>query len=420
VTPPDDDLGAFEGRTLSNRYLLRRRLGEGAFGAVFLSEQQLLGVPIRRVALKLSKRAGLTVEEARKLFSDAIVLAEAMDSIKDADARRHLVHVYDAGIAADLGNRGYLVMEYVDGSTLAKQFASYGRVPDEQLMTWVGQLCTALRGLHGMSPPLLHRDIKPDNVLLGHDNSVRLVDFGLAARLLDHGQVPGVAGTVRYMAPETSQGESVPASDIYSLGLLIYEGLTGSHPFDHLVPPAELPEALHSEWLFDRKRREPAVRPSARNATISPGTDRLVLRCLEFEPRRRYHDVGELLAELTKPDAAPTVLEQVTRRQAEGDLAQARSLLEARLAAGDVPDRERFQLLRQLGDGHRSAREYTQAAAVLKRAWDLTAHGGLLSSRAGRAELLGQLADCYALAGNDYQADRYRRRRDEELRGGRP
>jgi serine/threonine protein kinase len=431
---PDVDLRSLEGRIVSGRYLLRQCIGEGAFGAVFLSEQQLFGVPIRRVALKLSKHRGLKVDEARELFADAILLAEAMDSMTDVEARRHLVHVYDAGIADDVGSHGFLVMEYVEGTTLAKQFTSFrGRVPEGQLVKWVGQICKALKGLHGLPRPLLHRDIKPDNVLLGVDQSVRLVDFGLAAKLLDLGYAPGVAGTVTYMAPETSQGESVPASDIYSLGLLIYEGLTGGLPYDHLIPPTTLPETLHSQWLYDRKRREPVVAPSARNGTVGPALDKIVLRCLEFDPKNRYHSVAELLSELSKPkSSADDPLEQAKTLRDSGDLDGARRLLEAGLPAHGSPGDSHFPLLRMLGDvlwlQHERvlrdpdpavARELAADRAVrLKQAWELTKHGALVRSRAERGKLLGQIADSYEAAGNPFQAQRYRRMQENELRGG--
>lgn len=91
------DLRSFEGRVINDRYLLTKWIGGGAFGAVFLSEQRILGRPVRRVACKISRDAGMTEEDAQEKFADILRLAEAMDGLTDSEARRHLVHVYDGG-----------------------------------------------------------------------------------------------------------------------------------------------------------------------------------------------------------------------------------------------------------------------------------------------------------------------------------
>lgn len=417
------DLRALTGRTVAGRYLLRDCLGAGAFGAVFLSDQHLLGAPMRRVALKLSKRTGMTPDDARDLFTDAFLLAEAMDTMTDSESRRHLVHVYDAGIAEDLDHRGYLVMEYVPGTTLAAQFSAYQRVPAPLLLKWVGQLCAALHGLHSLDPPLLHRDIKPDNVLLGPDNAVRLVDFGLAAKLLDLGHAPGVAGTTTYMAPETSQGRSAPTSDIYSLGVLIYEGLTGRHPFAHLVPPTDLPETLHPDWVHREKQRHPVPPPSVHLTLLSPALDEIVVRCLAFEPRERFHDVSELLAAVRAAGTARPVpggqADPGGRADPGGqaDPGGSRRAIERSLTRSSLTDQERFALLMELGAVLVASGDHTAAATVWLRAWQLNDGRALLRSHTGRADLLGRIAASYEALGNGYQAARFEAMRAGELRG---
>jgi serine/threonine protein kinase len=409
----DAELRRFTGRTIAGRYLLREWLGGGAFGGVFRSEQQVLGVAMRRVAIKVSRRGGMTEETARDLFADVLLLAEAMDGMTDSEARRHLVHVYDGGVAADAGDRAYLAMEFVPGTTLGAQFASYRRVPAALLIRWAQQICVALRGLHGLVPPMLHRDLKPDNVLLGTDRTVRLVDFGLAVRLVGLGHVPGVAGTIAYMAPETSQGETVPASDIYSLGVLLYEGLTGEHPFRHIVPPTTLPAALHGEWLYDAKRRTRAVPPSSLNSTVTPKLDAVVLRCLEVDPRHRFGTAAELLEALSQPNGSrpstpdETVLVQARRLQSEGDLPGARQALERGVAAGATSPAERFALLCELGEVLDTSDDPEAAAERFAAAWDLTAETTLLRSRDERCHLLTRCAETFRRAGNTYQAGRF-------------
>jgi serine/threonine protein kinase len=413
-------------RTLAGRtigaYVLKEYLGEGAFAGVFLTEQHMLGARLRRVALKLSKRVHMTEEETRELFADVFLLAGAMDQANDAEARLHLVHVYDAGLT-DGDNRAFMTMEYVPGTTLADRFARQTKVDAGQLMTWVTQVGTALRGLHGLAEPLVHRDLKPDNVLLGLDNVVRLVDFGLADRLLHLGYVPGVAGTLAYMAPETSQGRSTPASDIYSLGLLIYEGLTGQHPFRDLIPPSGQPDALYSEWLYDAKRSHPAVAPSLLNNTVSPELNAIVLRCLEFEPERRFPDAGEFLAALSGEGLAAQPVEIAIRALRDDgsvkNLHRARHAIEDQLAGPDLPRDTRFDLLRKLGEVLGSLGDHAGAAKRFGQAWQLTEDSAILRDTHERVALLTQLIDAHRLAGNDFQARRYQALRDKERGGGR-
>ncbi|MBZ3904800.1 serine/threonine-protein kinase [Streptomyces griseiscabiei] len=408
------DLRSFEGQVIDDRYLLTEWVGGGAFGAVFLSEQRILGRPVRRVACKISRETGMTEEDARHRFSDVLRLAEAMDGMTDAEARRHLVHVYDGGLARDAGGRAFLVMEYVPGTTLADQFSSRRTVSAKQLFLWARQICVALRGLHALDQPLLHRDLKPDNVLLGTDLTVRLIDFGLAARLLESGTVPGVAGTLTYMAPETSQGESVPASDLYSLGVLMYEGLTGRHPYEHLVPPPELPDALHGDWLYRRKRdgRAPAP-PSRLNNTVTREIDAVVLRCLEFDPVRRFRSATELLDALAEAEAGPrrpppgaNALERAREQAAAGDPAGACDTLRACLDSGaeNPSPAVRLALLHELAGLLDTRGDPAGAARRLAESWQLVRASALLRTRRERHALLTRTADAYRRAGNGYQA----------------
>ncbi|MGK5554480.1 serine/threonine-protein kinase [Actinomadura kijaniata] len=394
-TPVTGDLKALRGTVLDGRYPLEEWLGEGGFGGVFRSRQRLLGTPVRRVAVKLSRRTDLTEANVRDLFGDALLLAEAMDGMTDTEARAHLVHLYDAGVA---DGRGYLVMEYVQGTTLAAQFASLpGGVPARLMTRWARQVAVALRGLHSLTPPLLHRDLKPDNVLLGLDRTVRLVDFGLAARMVTAGHVgghvsghvgghvgghvEGVAGTLAYMAPETWRGRSVRASDLYSLGLLIYEGLTGRHPYGHLHPPYGLPADAHGDWLYEARREIIVDPPSRLNNTVPPALDAVVLRCLAHDPRDRFGTAEELIEAIDAP--APAAPARPAPRDGAADLVRQADLLADR------------------GEHAEAARHYERAWRALR---DVPAPPG---GRAERVALLERLSGAYRRIGNDFQADRY-------------
>jgi serine/threonine protein kinase len=408
------DLRSLVGATIDRRYVLRRQVGEGNFGAVFASDQHLLGLPVRRVAIKISKQAGIELDTARELFADAFLLAQAMDTLLDGEARRHLVHVYDLGITVEHESRCYVVMEYIDGVTLSDQLRSYGRVPAPLLLKWICQACTALRGLHRLEQAVLHRDVKPDNMLLGRDLTVRLVDFGLAARMLACGYAPGTAGTTAYMAPETADGRSVPASDVYSLGLVLYQGLTGELPFARVLPPATLPAQLHDEWLMAHRRRLRIAPPSERSSTATVQLDELVLSCLEFEARDRPQDAGELLHALDELGRRPPVeridaLERARALRTAGDAEGARQLLEDALGRSRLAVERRFWLLRELGGALAELGEHEAATVRLAGAWALTDDRAILRTSDARAALLTEISEGFARTGNAYQANRYAR-----------
>jgi serine/threonine protein kinase len=225
------------------------------------------------------------------------------------------------------------------------------------------------------------------------------------------------------MAPETSQGRSTPASDIYSLGLLIYEGLTGQHPFHDLIPPSGQPDALYSEWLYDAKCSHPAVTPSLLNNTVSPELNAIVLRCLEFEPERRFRDAAEFLAALSGEGLAAQPVETAIRALRDDgsvkNLRRARRAIEDQLAGPDVPRDTRFDLLRKLGEVLGSLGDHADAAKRFGQAWQLTEDSAILRDTRERVALLDQLIDAHKLAGNDFQAPRYQALRDKERGGGR-
>ena len=420
----DGDLRRLVGRAVNGRYLLRELLGSGGFGGVFLSEQYVLGRPVRRVACKLSRRTGITEQTAGGLFADVLQLASAMEAMTEAEARGHLVHVYDGGIAPDLGGRAFLVMEYVLGHSLADEFKQYpdGRVPHGLLLKWARQICVALRGLHAQVPPLLHRDLKPDNVLLGADGTVRLIDFGLAARMFEGGQVPGTAGTIQYMAPETAEGASIPASDLYSLGLLMYEGLTGEYAFAHLAPPVGLPSALYPEWLNEAKRESPPARPSALDPSIPRWLDDLVLSCLAQRPADRVRGADELIAAIDKggrgADGAgggESALEKAGRLRAGGAPAEAASVVEEALHNARLEPGVRYALLRELGEAHAALSAHAEAARRFAEAYELL--GRLRVTPAERCDLLARTEEAFRRAGNAFQAERIARLRRAECGG---
>jgi eukaryotic-like serine/threonine-protein kinase len=421
-TVPSVDMKSFEGKPiLQGKYLLEEYKGGGNFGAIFRSWQKILGVKARRVAVKISKDTGFDIENARETFADVFMLAEAMDEMTDVEARSHLVHIYDAGILPEEGNRMYVVMEYVQGTNLDHEFRSYRQVPADLLLKWMRQICCTLKGLHTLVPPLIHRDLKPDNILLGSDKNIRVVDFGLAARLIYEGYVPGSIGPIKYMAPETLKGESVPASDVYTLGLLMYEGLTGQLPLGHLIPPRDLPQALYCDWLCKQMSAIVPSKPSTLNNTVKPQLDELVLRCLKFNPSERFHNAGELLKALNSiydgspPPDDERALNEGRKLRSSGDLSGARSSFEKGLDAASSSKEIRFALMHELGQVLIELKEYREAAKWLEEAWKLARNGAVLRKLQERIDLLNEITDAYLLSGNKYKEKCFRDLASREL-----
>jgi serine/threonine protein kinase len=205
----------------------------------------------------------------------------------------NVVSVFDAG--EDEG-RPYLVMEHVEGETLADVLARRGRLPAEEARELGVQ---AARGLaHAHAAGLVHRDVKPQNLLLRRDGTLKVADFGIARALEGTALTqPGtVLGTAAYLSPEQALGERVTAAtDVYALGAVLYELLTGR-------PPLE-PESLAD--LADKQRR-PSIRPVRELAPDVPAElENLVMRCLARNPAYRPSTAGELERELAPPAAEP-------------------------------------------------------------------------------------------------------------------
>ena len=186
-------------------------------------------------------------------------------------------------------------MEYVDGLPLLSHMRAAGRFSVATGLRFLKQICRALALVHGQGA--VHRDLKSDNILIDRRGVVRVVDFGLAAYTDSRlGFVPGAMGTYIYMAPETVHGRSTPASDIYSLGLLLYELFTGGGP--HLRRPGG-PTTRTIATSITGSRRSSASRrrrrSRTRSATITAGWTAWCCAAWTIEPERRFADAGQLL-----------------------------------------------------------------------------------------------------------------------------
>jgi eukaryotic-like serine/threonine-protein kinase len=215
---------------------------------------------------------------------------------QNAAALNHpaIVAVYDTGEAeTPTGPLPYIVMEYVDGVTLRDIVHTDGPIEPKRAIEIIADACQALNFSHQHGT--IHRDVKPANIMISKSGAVKVMDFGIAKALADAGQsvtqTAAVIGTAQYLSPEQARGETVDArSDVYSLGCVLYEILTGEPPFIGDSPVAV---------AYQHVREDPTP-PSTRHSGISPELDAVVLKALTKNPENRYQTAAEMRADLIR------------------------------------------------------------------------------------------------------------------------
>ncbi|MGC8874711.1 MAG: Stk1 family PASTA domain-containing Ser/Thr kinase [Chloroflexia bacterium] len=273
MNPQVPESGVGSERLLGGRYELEQLLGQGGMAQVYRARDRVLG---RSVAVKV-----LRPEYA----NDVSFVARFQ---REARAAANLVHpnivsVYDVG---QDGNQHYIVMEYIAGRTLKEWIRERAPLPVDMALRIAEEVCAALEYAHRHG--IIHRDIKPQNILLDEDGEVvKVADFGIAKSRLDPESTADrlALGTVKYISPEQARGvEVVPQSDLYSLGVVLYEMLTGQQPFD-----GETPISIALQHL----EAEPPP-PRQVNPYIPPAVEAIVLRALAKDPRSRYASAREM------------------------------------------------------------------------------------------------------------------------------
>ena len=269
---------------LSDRYELGDILGFGGMSEVHLARDVRLH---RDVAVKV-----LRADLAR----DPSFYLRFRREAQNAAALNHpaIVAVYDTGEAeTPAGPLPYIVMEYVDGVTLRDIVHNDGPLPPRRAIEIIADACQALNFSHQNG--IIHRDVKPANIMISTTNAVKVMDFGIARALADSGnsvtQTAAVIGTAQYLSPEQARGDSVDArSDVYSLGCVLYEMLTGEPPFT-----GDSPVSVAYQHV-----REDPVPPSKRYEGISAELDAVVLKALAKNPDNRYQTAAEMRADLVR------------------------------------------------------------------------------------------------------------------------
>jgi serine/threonine-protein kinase len=290
-------------RLLSDRYELGETLGYGGMSEVHLGRDMRLD---RDVAVKV-----LRADLARDPQFQHRFRREA----QNAAALNHpaIVAVYDTGeTVSDYGPLPYIVMEYVEGRTLRDIVKTEGPMDEQRAMETMADICAALDFSHRNG--IIHRDVKPANVMINNAGAVKVMDFGIARALADGQgvtQTAAVVGTAQYLSPEQARGELVDArSDVYAAGCVLYELITGEPPFT-----GDSPVAVAYQHV-----REDPIPPSRQNADVSAALDAVVLKAMSKNPANRYQSAAEMRTDLVRVLSGQRQLAPVIMTDADRDL----------------------------------------------------------------------------------------------------
>ena len=261
------------GLEIAGRYRLDERLGAGGMSTVYRARDNVLErqVAVKLLAEHLSEDDGFVARFRREALSAAKLI------------HPNVVQVYDSGHDPE-AHRHFIVMEYVEGPTVAQLMREHDRLPVDQAVDIGVQSCQGLEYAHRHG--VIHRDVKPGNLILNPDGVVKLVDFGIAKAAEDTGitQIGSVVGTAAYLSPERAQGEEATASaDVYSLGVVLYQLLAGRLPYE----TGSLTE------LATRQQEGTPEPLHLINPDVSPELSRAVSRSLAARPEHRYASAAE-------------------------------------------------------------------------------------------------------------------------------
>lgn len=263
--------GSMIGRTFNNRYKLTERVGLGGMAEVYRAEDNVLG---RTVAVKVMLPQYAADPTFTKRFRQEAASAASLQS-------PYIVSIYDWGLD---GETYYIVMEFLRGTDLKTAIKERGAINQRKAAEIGSQVAQALSVAHAGG--IIHRDIKPQNIMIQPDGNIKVMDFGIA-RAGDAGlsQTATVLGTAHYVSPEQAQGKELTgASDIYSLGVVLYEATTGKLPFD----------GQDAVSVAVKQVNELPASPSTINPNIDPALEAIIMKAMEKDPERRFKDASEM------------------------------------------------------------------------------------------------------------------------------
>lgn len=257
---------AIEGTVIDGKYEILKLIGKGGMSKVYLAMDK-----------RLNKQ--WAVKEIQKNARDKNNQVVIQSAIAEANMIKRLDHPALPRIVdiIDNGTVIYIIMDYIEGETLSSVLNNYGAQPQEQVIEWAMQLCGVLDYLHTCTPPIIYRDMKPDNVMLKPDGTLKLIDFGIAREYKQQNLADTVnLGTKGYAAPEQfgGKGQTDARTDVYCLGVTLYHLVTGMNPCE---PPYEICPIRN--W----------------NPQLSGGLEKIIQKCTQLNPEDRYQSCAELM-----------------------------------------------------------------------------------------------------------------------------
>lgn len=285
------------GASVRDTYTILQKLGEGAFSEVFLVRHRFLGLQ----AMKVFKTNSLSPTSDQ--FREAFILSRI--------AHPNIVRIFEANkINTPGGERSYVTMEHASGGTLHSFLLSRPQLSAQAAVRTQKQICAGLAAAHAQRPPIIHRDVKPQNILLTETESeptVKVADFGLAKNIDPKLRMVSAAGTLLYMPPEGFHHYETPASDVYSAGIIFYELLTGTFPF----PSVRYTTEQEFRIGLARTRTLLPAPPSQVVRGIDPACDEVCLRSLQPDLKKRFRTASEFLSALASLERTTSKCERI-------------------------------------------------------------------------------------------------------------
>ena len=277
------------GTLLGGRYRIIALLGRGGMGEVYRATDLTLG---QSVALKFLPEEAARDQRLLERFHGEVRVARQV-------SHPNVCRVYDIG---EVEGMPFLSMEYVDGEDLSSLLLRIGRLPAHKALETSSKICAGLAAAHDRG--IIHRDLKPANIMMNKRGEVLIMDFGLAALAGELSGTEARNGTPAYMAPEQLKGTEVTArSDIYALGLLLYELFTGKRPYDGATV----------QKLLEQQETAQLTSMTSIAADIDPGVERAIRRCLDPDPSKRPATARAVAAALPGGDALAAALAAARR-----------------------------------------------------------------------------------------------------------
>jgi len=287
------------GNLLAGRYEILERLGGGGMGTVYKAKDREVD---RLVALKVIRAELAGDSEILSRFKQELILARKV-------THKNVIRIFDLGRASGMR---FITMEYIEGQDLRSVVKEQGKPTPQRAVEILQQVCLALEAAH--SEGVVHRDLKPQNIMIDKQGKVYVMDFGIARSVGSEGMTMtgALVGTPEYMSPEQVKGEDVDGrSDIFSLGIIFYDLLTGKMPY----------RAETVQRAMYKRTVEPATPPMVEDATVPKFLSEVTSKCLEIDSAKRYQSAQELWAELEswrtgQADEAGTVVQRWVKRKA--------------------------------------------------------------------------------------------------------